>query len=311
MTKTTCLAAIGVLTLWRFAAESRADVPGFEGRFIEVFHSSTPGNRTRIARIDLDGLRQQTLVRRDPQYNAEIHMRGAWLSDVLASVAIPPTANQALLRFDNGMLVPVSFRDPNEMLKLAAFVARATARDRWTPLVAGQVEDSKQPPTEDDLRAVSFHGNKLVVNDNAPAGVLPSTSHDLKPWLHVDTLSAIELVDRVAWEQHFNAGPATAAGQVVYLGTCRYCHAVRGVGGAMGWDFVEPYPLLSERWAKSFMRDAYERRAMPARTVLSLHVRFRAGVDGNRTMPALRGMRDEEVRDLWSWVQAIAAPKAH
>jgi len=292
------------------AAGPRANADEREGRYVEIFATAAGAKRRSLARVDLDALPQRVTQGKDPQYDAELRMRGLPLQEVLASVPIPASADLALLRFDNGLQIPISFRDAAFMKRLAPFVARATTTDRWVSLVPGQIEAPRRPPTEDDLRALRFHGNKVVVSDPTLAPVLPSAAKDLRPWMHADSLSSIELVEQSAWEAQFDAGPATAEGRRVYLGTCRYCHGVRGSGGAYGWDFVEPYPIYSDDWMRRLKRGAGELNPMPGKTMLSIHVRHRAGVDGSRTMPALRGMRTQEVTALWAWLQAVAARSA-
>ncbi len=164
----------------------------------------------------------------------------------------------------------------------------------------------RRPPTEEDLRALHLHGNKLVVSDAGLAPILPSVMKDLRPWMYADSLSRIELVERAAWEARFDAGPATREGQRVYLGTCQFCHGVRGTGAALGWDFVEPYPIYSKEWIARLKSGADELNPTPPRTMLSIHVGHRTGIDLRRTMPALRGMRADEVDALWAWLQAVA-----
>jgi mono/diheme cytochrome c family protein len=296
---------------WLLASSAHAKVTNIDGRFVELFWTAPGAERVPLARVDLDALPQRTTKVRDPQYGADIRMRGVPLADVLARVRIPPAADLALLRFDNGLQIPLSFRDQVFMTKLAPFVARATTRDPSESLRAGQVESPARAPTTEDLRPVSFNGNKVVVSDAALATMLPTIAGDLRPWMYADSLFAIELVQRTAWEAQFDAGPAVREGERVYLGSCRYCHAIRGSGGALGWDFVEPYPIYSAEWMHRLEQGSDELARRPAaRTMLSIHVRYRAGIDGNRTMPALRGMTPAEVTALWDWLQAVAARPA-
>lgn len=291
--------AIGVRT-------ARADVAKEEGRFVEVYSTGKDGQRSLIARVDLDSLPQRVGRATDPHYDAEVRTRGVPLAEVLARVQIPPSADLALLRFDNGLQIPIAFRDGPLMARLAAFVARAATTDRFASLVTGRVEDPRRPPTEDDLRALRLHGNKVFVSDLGLAPVLPSVGKDLRPWSYADSLSRIELVERSGWEAKFDAGKDVREGQQVFLQTCAFCHGVRGAGAALGWDFVDPYPIYSPEWMKRFRSGADVMNQPHPRTMLAIHVGFRAGVNGTRTMPALRGMRDGEVKALWGWLQALA-----
>jgi mono/diheme cytochrome c family protein len=275
-----------------------------EGRYIELW-TGVGQSRTLLERVDLDALPLREVRVRDPQYGAEVRARAIALAEVWGRAAVPSQADLALLRFDNGLQIPLPFRDPLFMQALAPMIARATSTGAGG-LQPGRIADTRRPPTEEDLRPLSFHGNKVIVADPQKAPVLPSVRDDLKPWLYADSLFAIELVERVAWEAQLDAGAATQEGKRVFLGSCRFCHAVRGVGGALGWDFVDPVPIYSEEWLKRFKAGSDEINPMPARTMLSIHVRHRAPVGGTRTMPALRGMRLPEVQALWDWLQAIS-----
>lgn len=292
------------------ALSSAASADETSGRQIEIFVVGRDETRQTLAKVDLDALPQQERSGVDAQYGAEIRMRGAALSELFLRVKIPASADLALLRFDNGLQIPLAFRDAALMAKLAPFVARATTSDRKGPLRAGAIEALSRPPTVEDLRPLSFHGNKLVVSDPALAPMLASIVKDLRPFMYADSLASIDFVEREAWEARLDAGPATRDGRAVFLGSCRYCHAIRGQGGALGWDFVEPYPIYSDEWIKRLKAGANERDFTPARTMLAVHVKYRAGVGGTRTMPALRGMRPAEITALWAWLQAIAAPRA-
>jgi mono/diheme cytochrome c family protein len=155
------------------------------------------------------------------------------------------------------------------------------------------------------MRPLTFHGNKIVVADPALAETLPEITENLRPWLYADSLARIELVTRRAWDGRFDAGEGVRDGEKVFNSSCRYCHAVRGAGGALGWDFVDPVPIYSAEWMKRFEANFSVDNPMPPSTLLMIHVRFRAG-DPSRSMPALRGMSTAQVAALWSWLQAIA-----
>lgn len=285
------------------AAGSAAAEP--KGRYIEISWLGPGAVRRELARLDLDALPQTDVRRYDPQYEAEVHARGVPLEQLLARVGAPAGTDLALLRFDNGLLIPVAFRDAARMDQLRPFVARAAALDPRLTLLPGRLEDPRAPPTREDLRAVRFGGNKVIVADSGHPDVLPEVAGALRPWMYADSLSRIELVERAAWEHQLDVSPETAAGLRVYLGSCRFCHAVRGTGGALGWDFVDPYPIYSDEWLRRLGKGSEERSPTPGRTLLSLHVRFRPEGAG-RSMPALRAMRRDQIEALWIWLQVVA-----
>src|SRR5688572_27026072 len=81
-----------------------ADAPG---QVIEVRVLEPGGRRRVLAQVDLDRLRQSEARRYDPQYDAVAWLRGVALTDVLAAVEVPAEVDLALLRFDNGLQIPL------------------------------------------------------------------------------------------------------------------------------------------------------------------------------------------------------------
>lgn len=297
-----------VVSLVIARGRARAD----EGRVVEVYAMRDDGTRVPLRSVDLDRLPQDEWTGPDPQYDVAMRMRGAPLEKLWRDVPVPAEADLALLRFDDGLLIPVAFRDADLMRRLRPRIIRANVQPvLFARLERGVVAVPRRPPTEEDLRPVVFHGNKVVVADARLAPTLPDVKADLAPWKYADSLHSIDFVRRASWEARFDAGPSTRAGQKVFLGTCVLCHAVRGAGGTMGWDFVDPYPIYSDAWMAKLGDDeqaleTHSEERMSPKIALDIHVRFRAGGSGTRTMPALRGMRQEQVEQLWSWMQAVA-----
>ncbi|MEO6953229.1 MAG: cytochrome c [Polyangia bacterium] len=281
-------------------------VPTVGGRFINVTLQSKAGSQM-LATLDLDALPLRPLFARDVQYGKDAHLLGLPLAEIFESLHIPKSYDLALLRFDNGLMIPVDFRNLATMTRLAPVLARAATTDLRAPLVRGEVELPVHPPTTEDLRVVRFDGNKVAVADATLADVLESARKDLSPWLYADSLASIEVVSRAAWEALFFAGENVRQGQRIYAGTCVFCHAVRGHGGALGWDLADPAPIYSDGW-RHRLEDAVEaRHRIPAKVRFDIHVRFRSGEGGDRTMPALRGMSPAEVDDVWKWILAVSA----
>jgi len=278
------------------------------GGTIEIRLRLPDGGRRTLARVELDRLPQVEAHRVDPQYGAEVWARGLPLAEVLAQIAVPSGIDLMLLRFNNGLLIPLSFRDRPTLERLRPFLARAVATPGpFARLVPGGIAEPRRPPTPEDLRPIHFQGNKIIVADPRHADVLPKLAAELQPWLYADSLAEIELCNRAAWERQLAIDPATEEGQRVFLGSCRFCHAVRGVGGALGWDFVDPVPIYSDEWNRRMAAGTPERNPTPGRTMLGIHVRYRADGGGNRTMPALRSMSAEQVKALWAFIQSAAA----
>ncbi|MEO6954915.1 MAG: hypothetical protein ABI321_24150 [Polyangia bacterium] len=287
-----------------------------EGRYVTVYVTNARGERTLTRKVDLDTLPTSEWTGTDAQYDRTMRMRGVPLEALWSASSPAADLDLALLHFDDGLLVPVPFRDAAYMKRAVPRVIRANTANVKTPMHAGELVALRRPPTREDLRPVTLHGNKVVVKDAVLPSMLPSTRGDLWPWRYADSLYEVELVNRVGWIARFDAGSATTPGRDVYVGSCVLCHAVRGVGGTMGWDFVAPYPIYSDAWKKKFkgenpdLTDDLEREELSGRTLLRIHVRQRAG-EMTRSMPALRGMTELEVGGLWKWLQAqaLVAPR--
>ena len=286
-----------------------------EGRYVTVYVTNARGERSLGRKVDLDALPTREWTGNDAQYDQPMRMRGVPLERLWRESSSAADLDLALLHFDNGLLVPIPFRDAAYMKRAAPQVIRANAANATKPLHPGELVALHRPPTRDDRRPVTIHGNKIVVSDPSLPSMLESTRGDFSPWRYADSLHAVELVNRAGWLARFDAGPSATPGRDVYVGSCVLCLAVRGVGGGMGWDFVAPYPIYSEAWMTKFkgenpeLTDPSEREDLSGRTLLALHVRQRAG-DMTRSMPALRGMTGGQVRALWQWLQAQAQAPA-
>jgi hypothetical protein len=217
--------------------------PRDQGRWIEVSIGSD-----LLRRVDLDQLPSEEHRGAAFRHGQDFRARGVPLAQLWAGLALPPGVDLALLRFDNGVVIPIALHDADYLARLAPFVVRASASGRWASLVSGRVEDPPRPPTDEDLRPIRLHGNELLVSDPGLVDALPSVRGELRPFLHADSLHAIELIERAAWEKRFDAGEATREGRRVFLGSCAFCHAIRGSGGALGWDLVDPVPIYSDEW---------------------------------------------------------------
>jgi hypothetical protein len=244
-----------------------------------------PLERVRMVRLD-----DLPLVRTD-RFDAQVGKQGRYLGIELAAVIArhPEAASHdlALLHFANGMIVPVplAFGKP----ELDVFVARGT------PSFHEVDKKNVLPP---DPRPVRFGANKIVVSElTHPLAPDPNAS-SFSPWLHVDTLIAIELVDQKAWEAQFDAGLGEVRrGRNVFLARCQFCHAAREVGGKYGWDFVEPTPLYEHR-------KPYQ---------LFPHVRFSntLAAEAGAMMPPQKDVQTSELAALWIWMKAIAETGPH
>ena len=248
------------------------------------------------ALVDPARLEASPVQLQDPHYGAARRWyRAAPLEAVFKLAPPAPPADLALLRFQNGMLVPVRTRDAAELAKLKAWVAVATS-DRDPE--KGGVWTAEFPPApragaeERDRNPLRFEGHKLVVESGWHPMVPAAAAKGFNPWVFADTLVGIEYVEEAAWYAQFEpADPAAKAGAAVFRGRCQYCHGVSTVGANYGWDFIEPYPMFKHRRASS----------------LSMHLRYREqdAPEKGLMMPAFPEISKPETEAAWKWLEAM------
>lgn len=242
--------------------------------------------------IDLAAAQQQQVRHADAQYEGTFNYRGVPLRALIAQYAPPAKLDLALLRFKNGMIVPLPFRDERTMGRLDPFIALAQRGDdgkytsQFPPLrrhVEGEYADVKQ---------ASFVGNRLVVSDAWHPDVAPAAQGKFSPWRHVDSLAGIEFVSAQAYYRQFDPAPETRAGFELFKQTCQFCHGARKVGASFGWDYVQPIELYTHR--KTEQRLYY-------------HIRYRVeSAQSGALMPALRHVSEDDAAKLWQWMKAVA-----
>jgi mono/diheme cytochrome c family protein len=146
-----------------------------------------------------------------------------------------------------------------------------------------------------DARPTTFDRRKLVVKDRWHPSLPAKVESVFSPWMHADSLVAIEFVQADAWFAQFDVehAPETHRGFDVFRQSCAFCHGARGVGARFGSDLVRPRPLY--QYQRPFARFYY-------------HVTFRAPDFAQRgfMMPALSYMTESDARAVWLWLQAIA-----
>lgn len=246
--------------------------------------------RLRVVTVALDRVATHEVTRSDAQYDKASHpYRVVDVEELLRGYGAPVSCDVALLHFDNGMVIPLPFRDRAAMERLHPAVARAMYRDgKWStsfPSIA-------KKDTEVDARPIQFDGNKLVVADSWHPDVAPIAGASFSPWLHADSLSGIELVAGAAYLGQLDVDEKTQPGFALYRQSCQFCHGARNVGAAFGWDFVDPLPIYQYR-----------------KTNVSLyyHVHYRAWNKGERglMMPPLAFITEDDAGALLKWLEAI------
>jgi mono/diheme cytochrome c family protein len=257
--------------------------------------SSADAGQLQERTVDLAIAPWMEVDRFDAQYGARHRYRGVTLQWVLRAGSVPAAVDLALLHFDNGMVVPLPFRDTSAMERLAPFIAVEV----WveSPGGAGWSRDlpdiSKKGDESEDWRPIRFQGGKLVVQTLWHPEVPEVTPREFSPWQHVDRLAGVELAQSEAYRRQFqgSGSAAVANGYRVFSERCQFCHGVRQVGAHYGWDFAEPVPLHTYRDPHSLWFHAKYRE-------------FDATARG-LMMPAFPDLGQTQAAALWAWMEAI------
>jgi hypothetical protein len=264
------------IELWTRAAGSHGDQ--------RVAHN-------RPVTIDLDrvALTEGPLV--DVQYGGTRTVRYVAIVDLIRRYGPPPEVDTALLHFSNGMAIPLAFRDPEVMRRLAPAVVRAIKLDgKWT---TGLPPVTRTDELYFDVRPLTFQGNKLAVADRWHPALRTGTDSQFSPWRYADSLAGIEFVNDSAFLAQFAGDPSVKSGATTYGQVCRFCHGARKEGAQFGWDFVEPIPISEYR-----KKDAS----------LYYHVKCRAvdAVSRGLLMPGLPYLTAKDASDLLAWLRVLA-----
>jgi mono/diheme cytochrome c family protein len=239
--------------------------------------------------VDLTKLKAVEVTRPDLQVGGQRHYRGVPLSSVVDSLKPGKQADTVLLKFANGMQVPLP-RDAKLWKELEPFIALEVERDgAWS---ADFPEVAKAGAEERDVRPLVFNGNKFVVSTAAHPAVAPAARENgFTPFAYVDTLVGVELVNAAEREQAIKVTRDAAAqsGFKVFLSHCQFCHGVRQVGARYGRDFATP--SLAEKDAKALL----------------LHVRYRDAdaAEKGQMMPYFKDVGADDVKALLTWIRAV------
>lgn len=235
------------------------------------------------------GLQERSLF--DVQAGRVVSVRGVPLEALLARGPARVDEDTVLLRFANGMVVPVPLDAHGEPL-IDVFVAHERRREdgvfvrSFAPIV-----HERSPWMEQ--RAIVFGDNKVVVSQADHPALAPTTTR-FSPWSHVDSLVAVQLATAATIHRELDVSAAKEVrrGLQVFEQRCQFCHGVRGKGASFGWDFVEPIPLSSWRDADSLL----------------YHVKLRKldAAERGLLMPPQPDVTLEEMQALWAWMDAIA-----
>jgi mono/diheme cytochrome c family protein len=277
-----------------FAAPEGPTAPSMEVRAIEVWTrpagATGDDEPTRQTPLPISSFRMRAFERTDLQYEKKVAFKGFPLSDVIDRAKPPANTDLALLRFTNGMVIPLPFRDAAAMKRLDVQVAVATnAAGKPGPLppVTRKVHEYVDVPT------ISFAGNKVVVAENWHP-MLAAEAKDWSPWRNADSLAAVEFVVAEPYYAQFDVGTGepSRAGFALFKQNCQFCHGVHKIGAKFGWDFAEPAPVYTWRASSRqlYMHIAFRQLDAPERKLM---------------MPALKHMTEGDAAKLWKWLEAV------
>lgn len=237
----------------------------------------------------------------DLQYRRSLRYQLISLDRLIQMAPHHRSADVALLRFANGMIVPYQLKTKRRKGKEQVSVAvRVWSRDDggWSRSFP-PIQRSKKAFR--DVRPLRFSGNKVVLGQPwHPLGPksLPKAARGFHPWRHVDSLVGIALTTRKVHRKPFQWAlrPKEKRGEKLFFALCQFCHGVRGAGASFGVDLVTPHPVYRYRRSMSLL----------------WHLRYRSltAVEHGAMMPAIRGMTRRDATALWYWLRAAALRSA-
>lgn len=227
----------------------------------------------------------------DVQYQKEQEYKGRFLHEIVESYTPARPSDTILLHFDNKMIIPLPLelvRKGNIEILVATGWKEGNSFSRNFPSIAKPSERWRDP------RPLVFQGNKLVVSKPWHPGFGKVKANGFLPWVSAGSLVGLEWVDAQSYRAQFAFDKTSEVqkGQQVFLERCVYCHAVRKVGGRLGWDFVEPLPIFSKR----------------SNETLHNHVKYEKldALERGLMMPAQPDFTEDEATALWYWMRAGA-----
>lgn len=266
------------------------------------YADGTDWPRDHLVTVDLTTKKQTVRTQFDDQYERSVTVRGYDLKSIIADYRKNTLSNSrnagevvdtVLMHFANKMLIPIGLNSKGaspSIDKMQLFVARQIKDGSWSEVFPEVVkEDPKYP----DPRPLRFDGNKLVV---APAKGAISSKH-LAPWRYADSLVGLEFVNWQAWQQQFLVVDTASvkAGHGEFLERCAPCHGVRRIGARYGWDFVDPLPVIKQKTPETLLA----------------HVKYPKwdALERGLMMPVQKDVTAPEIKNLWSWLEAVANHK--
>ncbi len=288
----------------------------FDGRYVHLW-TRAPGlyddgrshSQKSRKRLDLDRFKNHEKKLFDLQYGKTFSFRGVELERIIKSYKVPRGNDLALLHFENGMLIPVPLEQNLATLKkLNIFIARRIKVDEKSkftvefPMISHDTIEFKDP------RPMIFSKNKIVIENpwhpyvkvqlepkQTTKQLTPPKQGEFTPWLHGNSLKAIEFVNEDAYDKQFLAKNEDRSGFEIFKKRCQYCHGVRQVGADFGWDFLDPLPIYKQR--------------KPAHLYNMVKFMFHDQMTRGLLMPNQKDVEKGEMSQLWLWLRSLDKTK--
>ena len=211
----------------------------------------------------------------DIQDGREHIVRGVTLRELVALAKAPKTVDTVVFSFVDGMQIPVSLADKEEVDAIFIALEHGDPMERYTS-------------TYPLLNKAELPCPKVVYGRKV-------TTYSI--WLYPTQLASMKLVTWKVYEAAL-AQPTRKlpdrSGWPLYLKHCQPCHGIGHVGATRAPDFLGDM-------------DAYRRVPALAVTDLSQHPSLHEKVKGftDGTMPVLNHVSNAEIATLWRWLHAI------
>ncbi len=242
----------------------------------------------RVTRSLTDGAETRSLL--DMQAGVTRTVTGVPLDRLVRA----PSGQLIVLRFDNGVIVPVQAAHAGEVFIATSWTRADGVVEKTFPPVP------RAPEFNLDPRPVTFAHNKAVVSKGNAGGLPAPVGHGFTPWSRTSSLvearvmSPRAFVDRIAPKKAPAEG-ATAArtGQDLFVRRCVYCHGVNDVGASFGTDVLVGVPLA----------DRYTVESLQAQVATHKLDDYQAGL----MMPPQHDLTRAEARQLHTFFRALKA----
>lgn len=288
-----CVAAVVAFAGVALGAAPEPQLPT-RGQLVSIWVRPTGAAERKYVTVDLAAKPKTEFTRADIQYNgAKRRYRGVSLRALLDTLEHRGRTDLALLHFLNGMVIPLPIDDLELLKELDPIVATEIEfDDEWTTSFP---EVRKKGAEARDHRPLVFQGNKVVVATARYPFVSESAAKEgFTPFFYADSLTGIEFVNTDAWYKQFDVGlqDEEKKGFKLFHAYCQYCHAIRGVGGTYGIDYLKPSPVTERKNAQD----------------LFLHVKYRDrnAAETGQMMPFFKDLSKDDVKAIYTWLLAVA-----